>query len=313
MGDNRPIAYNENGVWVIRASAIGRSARCLSAAMQGYTPLPPPEYLMKAAAAGNKYEEIVKQMLADTGDFEIVGEQDTLQVPIGPNAIVRGHLDAWTIIHPEYGDRMLEVKSMSKRVFDKWTKGRFDAFPEYAAQLTVYMRGADKKAIYAVICRDDDYMEVLPVDEPPVKWASLVRKVNLAIKHAEAGTLPECDSTSSYTCAYDFLCDRKKPFPDEVESGEADVLKALAAEYDEIREAEAELKSRKALLRTDILTALNKREKVQAGTWSFSATESKSKKLDTRKLRADLGDKLDDYYNESKEPTTTLRVTNLAI
>jgi len=311
MGDNRPIAYNESGTWIIRASAIGRSARCLSASMQGYNPLPPPEYLMKAAAAGNRYESIVKGMLTERHGFEIVGQQDTLEVPIGPNAIVRGHLDAWTITHPDYGDRMLEVKSMSKRVFDKWTKSRFEGFPEYASQLAVYMRGSDKQAIYAVICRDDDYLEILPVDEPPVQWATLVKKVRIAIQHAEAGTLPECDSTSSYTCPYDFLCDRKKAFPDEVESGTAEVLADLANEYDEIREAEAELKSRKAVVRADILTALGDRDKAQAMGWGFSLSESSRKTMNTRKLRDRLGDELDGFYDE--KTSTQLRVTKLTV
>lgn len=311
MSDNRPIAYNENGTWIIRASAIGRSARCLSAAMQSYTPLPAPEYLLKAAAAGHKYEEIVKGRLVGDLGYEIVGEQDTLEVPIGPNAIVRGHLDAWTILHPEHGDRMLEVKSMSKNVFAKWTKHRFGAFPEYGAQLTVYMRGSDKKAIYAIVNRDTEEMEVITVDTPPIRWASLVRKVSLAIKHAEEGTLPVCDSTSPYTCAYEFLCDRKKAFPDEVESGTAEVLAPLGAEYDEVRAMESELKSRKAMARDEILVALGDRDKAQAGGWGFSLTETKRKTLNVRKLRDKLGDELDDYYDEKK--STQLRVTKLSI
>lgn len=311
MSDNRPIAYNENGTWVVRASAIGRSARCLSAAMQGYDPLPAPEYLLKAAEAGNRYEEIVKDRLVGDLDFKIVGEQDTLEVPIGPNTIVRGHLDAWTIIHPDHGDRMLEVKSMSKRVFEKWTRSRFDGFPEYGAQLSVYMRGTGKKAIYAVICRDDDYMEVIPVDEPPIPWAALVRKVSLAVKSAESRTLPHCDSTSPYACPYDYLCDRKKAFSDEIESGTNEVLARLGAEYDEIRELEAELKSRKAAAREDILVALGDKTKVHAEGWGFSLAESKRKKLNTRKLRDRLGAELDDYYDEST--STTLRVTKLGV
>lgn len=311
MSDNRPIAYNENGTWVVRASAIGRSARCLSAAMQGYEPLPAPEYLLKAAEAGHRYEEIVKSRLVDELGYEIVGEQDTLEVKVGPNAIVRGHLDAWTIIHPDHGDRMLEVKSMSKRVFEKWTRSRFDGFPEYGAQLATYMRGARKKAIYAVICRDDDYLEVIPVDESPVPWSKLVRRVSVAIKNAEAGTLPECDSTSQYTCPYDYLCDKKPAFSDEIESGTTEVLRQLGEEYDEIRELEAEIKSRKAVARADILTALGDETKVHAAGWGFSLTEPMRKTMNTRRLRDRLGDELDTFYDE--KPSQTLRVTRLSV
>jgi len=311
MSDNRPIAYNESGTWIVRASAIGRSARCLAAAMQGYDPLPAPEYLLKAAAAGHQYESIVKDRLVGEMDFEIVGEQGTLEVKVGPNAIVRGHLDAWTITHPDYGDRMLEVKSMSKRVFQKWTRDRFDGFPEYGAQLATYMRGSRKKAIYAVICRDDDYLEVIPVDESPVPWSKLVRKVSIAIKAAESKTLPPCDSTSPYTCPYDYLCDKRPAFPDEIESGTTDVLAQLGEEYDEIRELEAELKSRKAVARDDILTALGDQTKATASGWGFSVIESKRKTMNTRKLRDRLGDELDSFYDE--KTSTTLRVARLKV
>ena len=311
MSDNRPIAYREDPFWVVRASAIGRSARCLSAAMQGYEPLPAPEYLIKAANAGHRYEGIVKARLTEDDEFTIVGEQGTVEVPIGTGAIVRGHLDAETILHPTHGDRMLEVKSMSKRVFDKWTAHRFDGFPEYAAQLTTYMRATGKAAIYAVVCRDDDRLEVITVDEPPIKWATLVQKVALAIRHAEAGTLPTCDSTSPYSCPYEYLCDRKAFPMDEIESGTVEVLTRLGEDYEEIRRMESDLKSRKAAVREEIMEALGERVKVQAGTWGFALSETKRKSLDTRALRDRLGDELDSFYEE--KAVTQLRVTELKV
>lgn len=311
MSDNRPIAYREEiegrSVNVFRASSVGRSVRCLSASLQGYSPLPAPSYLLKAAASGNRYEGVVKQRLREEHGFTIDGEQSTLETWLGTSTMIRGHLDGERIYRGRAGEhRILEVKSMSGRVFDKWTRDRFASFPEYAAQISTYMAATKRKAVYAVVNRDDEFLEWFDVDEPPVPWTQIVQRVLMAVRYAERGELPECDSASQYSCPYDYLCDKRPLFTDEVEAGTDAVLVQLGHEYDEIRKLEQDLKGRKADVRDQIITSLGSRERVQAGQWSFTKKVRQRKSLDTRALRQELGDRLDGFFNETESEALTV-------
>src|SRR3990167_4153134 len=122
MADNRPIVYQEGDKWVYRASAVGRTIRCLLLARKGYTPLSAPDYLEKAAEAGTHYEGIVKARLRTDG-YRIGGEQRFVEIPVGDRAIIRGHLDAGYITsasdETESEPFMLEIKSMSDKVYRK--------------------------------------------------------------------------------------------------------------------------------------------------------------------------------------------------
>ena len=317
MADNRPIVYFDKKVeaWVYRASSVGRSLRCLSAARQGYDPLPPPDYLVAAAEAGHAYEGIVKSKLRARG-WKIGGEQGEIDFEVIPGVVIRGHLDGRHCIQPDDPtDRMLEVKSMSQNVFDKWLLHSFDKFPEYAAQLTIYMhaeaqnRGWDSppEATYAVINRKTDEMDIRTIKEPPMKIQEIIQKVALAERMAEMHTLPVCDSASQYNCPYNHLCDRHEILFEELEQGFDSTMKQLGDQYVEALKVEKLAKENKEEIRDEIRVALGKRESLKIPGYTFSNKTGKKRKLDLVALREKLGEELDDYFID-EETGPSLRV-----
>lgn len=312
MADNRAIVYVEDGMPIYRASSVGLPLRCLTAARAGNQPLEAPEYLRRAAEEGNRYEVTVKDRLRADG-WIIEDEQETIEVPIEQSgeevALIRGHLDGFDIYRNDSAHYMLEVKSMSENVFDKWTRHRFDGFPTYAAQLTTYMQGTQKPAVYAVVCRDTDELEVLTYDEPPLDFSEIVNKVLSVEALHSHGILPPCTG-AQYTCAYDYLCDRRELSPADIaligDDGDA-VLADAVARYEEVREWENEIKLLKAAVRDDILTAMSGRQKADIGLTRVQHIEGTRKKLNTKKLRDRLGEELDEFYDETSY--TQLRVS----
>lgn len=309
MPDNRPIVYHDPNIdaWVYRASSVGRSLRCLSSARQGYDPLPPPEYLIEAAEAGNRYEPIVKAQLRSQG-YRISGEQGESEIEVKPGVIIRGHLDGSHCLAPgDPTDRMLEVKSMSQRVWDKWLSWGFKGFPEYAAQLSVYMhaealrRGVPTvEATYAVINRATDELEVRTVAEPPVPIQKLIERVALAELFATMHQLPSCDSASQYACPYSYICDKYEVLFEEIEDGSEAMLRRLAEEHAEVANTIKVLEDKKEEVRGQIRTALAGRSALKIKGWSFSNKPRKSNKLNLVRLREHLGDKLDEFFDEGQ-------------
>lgn len=313
MSDNRAIVYVEGGIPVYRASSIGLPLRCLTAARAGNEPLPPPEFLAKAAEAGNRYEAIMKQRLTDNG-YIIGDEQDEIELTILQHgeeiALIRGHLDGETVIDPQFPtDRMLEVKSMSDTVYTEWSRHRFERFTTYAWQLSAYMHATGKPALYAVINRDTEETELLPIDTPPVSLIEIESKVQAVEVLNQQNIMPPC-SGAKYPCAYSYLCDRSDISYEDMQrigdDGDA-VLAAAVEEYEAIRREEDAIKVRKAAVRDNILAALGDRSKADVGLNRVQYITSTSKKLDQKALRAHLGDDLDQFYTTNEY--TQLRVT----
>ena len=312
MSDDRPIVYREADKWIFRASAVGSSIRELAAAMLGYEPLPAPDYLMAAAAAGNAYELVVKAMLRDQG-HRISGEQSQIEIPVGDDAVIRGHLDSWHIVDEDNTDRILEIKSMSESVFARWVRSGFDSFPEYAAQVTCYMEGAGgRPAVYATINRDTNQLLTRILDEPPVPFTEVADRVLRAVQAADEGVLPTCDRKSPYMCPYHYLCD----FPDvQVEKlqGESEsILARLGLQYNQARIAEKLASARKSELAEQIKQTLGSRSHVSAGSWVFNCTELTRKKLNEAALRGELGARLDEFYTETSYKRLLVKETKPA-
>lgn len=312
MGDDRAIVYVE-GDWVIyRASSIGKPVRCLAAAREGAEALPAPEYLIRAAEAGNRYEGVVKDRLRAEGWIvPEEGEQEFVEVVVREPEVgklgikVRGHLDAWSVSKNRGDDRMLEVKSMSGRVFDEWVAHEFARFPEYAAQLTCYMKATNKPALYAVVCRDDEDGEerllLKEVDEPPMDFATLAQKTLIVEAFFDQGRLPTCDGTSKYQCPYSYLCDAQDVRFSELESGDDETMRRLLEEYAAQGRLIEELKSNQAVVKADLEKAMGKRKSVKIDGWVVSrVAEGERKGLDAAALRGVLGNRLDEFYKTSK-------------
>ncbi len=229
QGDDRPIVYEENGVAVYRASAVGECLRALVAARMEYQPAKDPEYLTRAAAEGNLHEPDIQQKVRDMG-LELIEAQDQVEVPIiKDRVVIRGHVDGIVTGDmlgklvpnlrkgsplPKETDMkaVLEAKTMSRRVFDEWERGRFGAKVRYAYQVSCYMKAqGDVPAIYAVKRRDDGFMEYTWIDKPPIPWERIKWRVLESERWARRFQLPPCDVDRQWGCAYWFLHEEEDP------------------------------------------------------------------------------------------------------
>lgn len=315
MGDDRSIVYFDKAVeaWVYRASSVGRSTRCLAAARQGYDPIPPPQYLIDAAEAGNKYEIIVKSRLRIEG-YKISGEQGNLDYEVQPGLLIRGHLDARHCLTPgDPTDRILEVKSMSDRVFSKWSLHGFDKFPEYAAQVTTYMnaegqiRGKVPEALYVVVNRDTDELDIRTLKTAPMDFNEIITKLQIVEQFSLISQLPVCNSASQYTCPYDYICDRHEVLFEEIEEGKEATMRDLGDEYVAILEQEKIVGDKKETIRNQIRTALGVREELKVPGYTFTNKTTTRRSLDTVALRKRLGDEIEEFFID-KETGKSLRV-----
>jgi hypothetical protein len=119
--------------------------------------------------------------------------------------------------------------------------------------------------------------------------------------------IPPC-SGAQYACAYDYMCDKREISPADLAKFGDDVALAEAIErYDDARAQEDILKVIKAAARDDVIAAMAGRKKAEVGLTLISYQSSKRKTLNVKKLRVELGDKLDGFYDEKE--STTLRVT----
>ena len=306
MSDNRPPVYEENGIWVYRASFVGNPLRCLSAARQGYEGLPPPDYLIKAAEAGDMAEIEVKAKLRNMG-YRISGEQNTVEISLYPGTIVRGHMDAAHCIDPNGEDRILEVKSMSQRVWDEWQKWGFERFTNYAAQITIYMAAQGAQATYAIINRETGELDVFNLTEFPTSLGRIADKIGTAEVGALTGVLPVCDGSAKSPCPWSFMCDKEEMLFEELESaGERRILE-IAEELDRLREVESEVKAEIEAERERLRVALAGREAVKVPGFSITNKPRVSKRLNTGRLKKAVGD-LSEYYDETtSKPVLTVR------
>ncbi len=220
---DRPIVVvpEDGGRPEYRASASGYCRRMLAAARLGYEPLPPRDFMVRAAREGRRHEEWVMQDLTEMG-YRIVSRNPLLAAKF-PAFTLTGHLDG---VGPE--NELYEIKSMSRARFEAWRKKQFDAFPEYAAQLTAYHRvlaethGEPSRIIYAVKCRDDGRLDILELDRPPKEWGEVYGRILDAEIAALRGRLPdpECEpgSFARYVCRWRYLCEepQKEEVPEEI-------------------------------------------------------------------------------------------------
>lgn len=311
MSDNRAIVYAENDKIIYRASSVGLPLRCLTAARTGYDALPPPEYLANAAEAGNRAEVIVKAQLRVEG-YKISGEQGVIELEVLPGIIVRGHMDATHCVLPDTTeDRILEVKSMSERVFNEWLTYGFERFHTYAAQVSVYMAARQSQAVYAAVNRDsyggELELDVRILRDYPVSIPSIIDHIAQVEEAAKDNILPQCTG-AKYQCPYNYLCDANEMMLEEVEDGTEAMLIDLGDQYSHLLDLEEEVKSQKNALRDEIRVALAGREEVAVPGFSFTQRPRTSKRLNAARLRKVLGDEVEKFYDETiSDPV--LRVT----
>jgi len=213
---------------VFRMSSAGTCIRALSAEYLGYEPETKPDWLQTAADEGKWHEERLVQQISTDKSNTIVHERQ-LEVKIEqPAFTLLGHIDGMLNIRPQIlknsYNRLLEIKSMSQYEFDRWMKGKFNEFPEYADQIACYMQATGlNETAYYVKNRSSGYIDkaiARLTDTAFGDWTFAERiviifdKLETVAKHvAQKELVPAvCDMSSLQCrrCFYKYLCIKTK-------------------------------------------------------------------------------------------------------
>jgi len=207
---------------IYRMSSAGKCPRALSAEHLGYEPAPAKPWLEQAAEEGRWHEQrIVDELRAD--GYRVFDQQLEVKIEY-PDFILLGHIDGK--VADDSGVRLLEIKSMSQFEFNRWMRGRFDAFPGYADQLTCYMSatGIDE-ALYVVKNRNTGYIDRMTIKGIVSDPKAIVTKLAEVEYHVAQGNLAPAEfdpqSIQCQRCNYQHLC-VTKPEPTEVDIAQLD-------------------------------------------------------------------------------------------
>ena len=168
---------------IIRMSASGHCPRAISAQLLGYISSPFPPWLETAAKEGKWHEErLVKELEAEGAN--IFDRQLEVRMEL-PNFVILGHIDGKVLATDDTPNLLLEIKSMSQFEFDRWMKGRFSAFPAYAAQISFYMEATGLyNCLYIVKNRSTGYIDRQTLNEKPMLISALKDRITEAVDSA---------------------------------------------------------------------------------------------------------------------------------
>lgn len=237
-----------------RMSSAGKCPRALSAQLLGMEGEVVPEFVLKAAEEGNWHEERIKKQLWSQDRIFIDCEQKEVTLEY-PSFSLVGHIDGVAIKNPQHatekdldaeGDgkwQLLEIKTMSQFEFDRWMKGGFKAFPNYAAQITCYMVATKlDECLYIVKNRSSGYEDRQVLTEKPSQMTEVIGHLTDVTNHILGNELvprePDLNSIECRRCEYKKLC---LPEPKELSAVDKQLLE-IAVDYwrdGKIKEAEA--------------------------------------------------------------------------
>lgn len=255
-----------DGLVIYRASSLGFCPNALYLDRMGVTGEPTPDWLQRRFDQGSAAEDAILKALENRMQWRRV-DIDTLRrdgwdigedqyenqvrvwVQVGSgNLWVRGHIDGigqmWAAPvgqESRLGElRGLEAKLFGPDYYAKWKKEGFAGFPNYAIQVSCYMKATGLPFLFIVGLRDDDgnlvkgsdakaELDITEVDEPPTPWPQIMGRVLGVEGRVQKGEPPDCPQPFMYPCPYYQLHEEKPGV--ELPPTERLLFDSLAAEY----------------------------------------------------------------------------------
>lgn len=258
-----------------RASAMGRCTKALVLARLGYAPKPiTRQATLDVFAEGHLHESSILDAVRKHGwhvepahdyGWGVSEGQSVVELEVAPGLIIRGHTDGRA--HPPNQPRtarVLEAKSMSQAVFDRWLRHGFDSQPGYRLQIGAYAHAVQLPILYACKNRNNGQVDIQLFDDYPIALEVLRDRVLEVEDYAARGVLPDCDH-NDFPCPYYHM----HP-PKEVTITENILVDNLCAEYDRHRQAEEAAKQRKYDVRDKIVLALGGATEIVTPTWKVT-------------------------------------------
>jgi len=214
-----------------RMSSAGKCPRALSAQQLCYQPEPVPSFVRQAAEEGNWHEERIVEKLKEQDNIFDQQQEVLLKYP---SFNLTGHIDGKIQDYDlQRGEKLLEIKTMSQFEFDRWMKGGFKAFPNYAAQITCYMEATGlNECLYIVKNRNSGYEDRRVLTEKPNHMTEIIGHLTDVTNHMLGNELvprePDLNSIECRRCEYKQLC---IPEPKELTKLEELALATAAREW----------------------------------------------------------------------------------
>ena len=198
---------------VFRMSSAGKCPRALSAEYIGLEAKPAPVWLAQAAEEGNWHEQRIVDQLSNDGHMVFDRQQEVgLEFP---SFILVGHIDgkvSFNDMDKLPSPKLLEIKSMSQYEFDRWMRGKWAEFPEYAAQITCYMEATGLSEVYYLVKnRSSGYIDVDLFEGQPSNFKDIVTRLTDIANHVAGKQLVQAEfkpnSIQCKRCSYrDIVC-----------------------------------------------------------------------------------------------------------
>lgn len=274
QGDNRPPAYHEGDLLVVRASALGSCLWELIACAQGHEPSPPPERLQRAFDEGHAAEPVILARLEKDG-WKLRGAQKEGNLKVGRNRVVRYHLDSLGMSPSDsQTERVVEAKALSDSNWLQAQRNGIETLYEYGLQMSTMQWGegtnGPKPGVWVALNKggpigDDGEHEDTPhkgelliqfIDRPIHSLAEIVQRIRAVADGVAEGDVVmsgrPCDDPSQYPCRFLHLRPEEEPADKGPVTLDPEVWASLAADYDAQRVAEAKAKKAKERARDEM-------------------------------------------------------------
>lgn len=325
---DKPDVYYEGDKVIYRASSLGSCIRGLVAARLGIRPanvikLQHQQYFDEGHLhEGAVIEKLVKQgMNIDDGSGQPDG-QHTIELNIRDNIYIRGHVDGIGNGYIESLDttlsdlHVIEVKSMSKDVYDKWIRAGFNEFYRYAIQLSIYMSALQMGGVFVAKNRNSGAMDVTVLSHPPLPLAEISERINKVEDWVELDSFPFCDFTS-FPCKWFHIHDETNENEDwfEVDEAKDPVLDALCTEYEKADLLERQGKARKQIAREKLENLVGSGGRWKKLGWDVKVANQSSRRMNQSAAKEILdaqGVDPDSYHSTSTYNKVTVSRTGQA-
>lgn len=318
---DKPDVYYEGDKVIYRASSLGSCIRGLVAARIGVKPAnvikqQHQQYFDEGHLhEGAVLDRLVREgMNVDNGSSQ-EGGQYTVELNVRDNIYIRGHVDGLgngyiPSLDVTLSDlHVIEVKSMSKDVYEKWLRCGFNEFYRYAIQLTIYMTALQMGGVFVAKNRNSGDMHVTVLDHPPLPLSDITERINKIEDWAELDSFPFCDYPT-FPCKFYLIHDTTNANEDwfEVDEAKDPVLDAVCTEWEKADLLERQAKARKLMAREKVEQLVGIGGKWKKMGWDVKVSEVKSRRINqtaAKYLLETAGVDEDDYMT----PSTYTKVT----
>ena len=334
-GDDRPAVYIEDGTYVFRASSLKTEDCQLIRTLQGETPNAHSANTLAAFAAGHEWEPKIIERYEGMRDAKFTEDQKEVVLQVASNIIVRGHIDG--IIVEDDGTQTLgEVKCLAPTTMDSIRRaGTVGGAFGYDIQLSIYMHALGLPGEWVVGVKGwvdskgqpvpwkdrsqfPDGEQVLTeihtetVDEPPVKFGVIMRKLIGVVKAYEAGEDVACPE-STYGCRFWPRCDGvdDKETPVAIEDGEfRSQINHYATLINDARTTKKIYDEQEKEAKKELTELMGQEQRITTDMYVITNPQSKGRRtLDKNLLAEKLGDLSE--YEKVGHPYHTMKVTEL--